>query len=66
MLSWVCLQCKPTLPELQLSPLAPLLPVPSCLVCLGRVYQALQRFTVLDLSNFYLDVAKDRLVRSPG
>ncbi|EFN52326.1 hypothetical protein CHLNCDRAFT_36907 [Chlorella variabilis] len=26
-----------------------------------KVYQALQRFTVLDLSNFYLDVAKDRL-----
>ena len=26
-----------------------------------RVYQALQRFAVLDLSNFYLDVAKDRL-----
>lgn len=25
------------------------------------MYQALQRFTVLDLSNFYLDVAKDRL-----
>ena len=32
-----------------------------------RVYQALQRFAVLDLSNFYLDVAKDRLyIRSPG
>lgn len=28
---------------------------------LRRAYQALQRFTVLDLSNFYLDVAKDRL-----
>ncbi|PSC70632.1 isoleucine-tRNA ligase [Micractinium conductrix] len=27
----------------------------------SKVYQALQRFTVLDLSNFYLDVAKDRL-----
>lgn len=27
----------------------------------NRVYQALQRFVVLDLSNFYLDVAKDRL-----
>ncbi|MEO2194371.1 MAG: class I tRNA ligase family protein, partial [bacterium] len=26
-----------------------------------RVYQALQRFVVLDLSNFYLDVVKDRL-----
>ncbi|KAL4446248.1 hypothetical protein ABPG77_003055 [Micractinium sp. CCAP 211/92] len=26
-----------------------------------KVYQSLQRFTVLDLSNFYLDVAKDRL-----
>lgn len=26
-----------------------------------KVYQALQRFVVLDLSNFYLDVAKDRL-----
>ena len=26
-----------------------------------RVYQLLQRFVVLDLSNFYLDVAKDRL-----
>ncbi|KAI3432876.1 hypothetical protein D9Q98_010459 [Chlorella vulgaris] len=26
-----------------------------------KAYQALQRFTVLDLSNFYLDVAKDRL-----
>lgn len=26
-----------------------------------RVYQALQRFTVLDLSSFYLDAAKDRL-----
>lgn len=25
------------------------------------MYQSLQRFTVLDLSNFYLDVAKDRL-----
>jgi isoleucyl-tRNA synthetase len=25
------------------------------------VYQALQRFTVLDLSSFYLDAAKDRL-----
>lgn len=32
----------------------------------SRVYQALQRFVVLDLSNFYLDVAKDRLyIRSP-
>lgn len=32
-----------------------------------RVYQALQRFAVLDLSNFYLDVAKDRLyIREPG
>ncbi len=32
-----------------------------------RVYQALQRFTVLDLSNFYLDVAKDRLyISEPG
>jgi isoleucyl-tRNA synthetase len=32
-----------------------------------RVYQALQRFVVLDLSNFYLDVAKDRLyVSAPG
>ncbi|GAB4814888.1 hypothetical protein N2152v2_001934 [Parachlorella kessleri] len=32
-----------------------------------RVYQALQRFVVLDLSNFYLDVAKDRLyIRAPG
>ncbi len=32
-----------------------------------RVYQALQRFAVLDLSNFYLDVAKDRLyIRSPA
>ena len=26
-----------------------------------RVYQAMQRFVVLDLSNFYLDVVKDRL-----
>jgi isoleucyl-tRNA synthetase len=26
-----------------------------------RVYQALQRFAVADLSNFYLDIAKDRL-----
>lgn len=26
-----------------------------------RAYQALQRFAVLDLSNFYLDVVKDRL-----
>lgn len=26
-----------------------------------KIYQALQRFVVLDLSNFYLDVAKDRL-----
>jgi isoleucyl-tRNA synthetase len=26
-----------------------------------RVYQALQRFAVVDLSNFYLDIAKDRL-----
>ena len=26
-----------------------------------KVYQAIQRFVVLDLSNFYLDVAKDRL-----
>jgi isoleucyl-tRNA synthetase len=26
-----------------------------------RVYQAMQRFVVLDLSNFYLDVIKDRL-----
>lgn len=26
-----------------------------------RVYQAVQRFVVLDLSNFYLDVIKDRL-----
>jgi isoleucyl-tRNA synthetase len=32
-----------------------------------RVYQALQRFVVLDLSNFYLDVAKDRLyIRDPA
>lgn len=32
-----------------------------------KVYQALQRFTVLDLSNFYLDVAKDRLyINSPS
>jgi isoleucyl-tRNA synthetase len=32
-----------------------------------RVYQALQRFVVLDLSNFYLDVAKDRLyISAPG
>ncbi|KAI7846319.1 hypothetical protein COHA_000156 [Chlorella ohadii] len=32
-----------------------------------KVYQALQRFTVLDLSNFYLDVAKDRLyISAPG
>lgn len=32
-----------------------------------KVYQALQRFVVLDLSNFYLDVVKDRLyIRSPG
>lgn len=32
-----------------------------------RVYQALQRFAVLDLSNFYLDVAKDRLyIRAAG
>lgn len=31
------------------------------------MYQALQRFTVLDLSNFYLDVAKDRLyINSPS
>lgn len=31
------------------------------------MYQALQRFTVLDLSNFYLDVAKDRLyISSPS
>ncbi|CDF37762.1 unnamed protein product [Chondrus crispus] len=26
-----------------------------------KVYQALQRFAVVDLSNFYLDIAKDRL-----
>lgn len=26
-----------------------------------RVYQALQKFCVVDLSNFYLDIAKDRL-----
>lgn len=26
-----------------------------------RVYQALQKFCIVDLSNFYLDVAKDRL-----
>lgn len=26
-----------------------------------RVYQALQRFAVVELSNFYLDIAKDRL-----
>lgn len=26
-----------------------------------RVYQALQRFAVVDLSNFYLEIAKDRL-----
>ncbi len=33
----------------------------------NRVYQALQRFVVLDLSNFYLDVVKDRLyVSEPG
>lgn len=32
-----------------------------------KVYQALQRFVVLDLSNFYLDVAKDRLyISEPG
>ena len=46
------------------SPLLPALPArpPAC-----RVYQALQRFTVLDLSNFYLDVAKDRLyISAPG
>ncbi|CAN8068895.1 unnamed protein product [Agarophyton chilense] len=31
-----------------------------------KVYQALQRFAVVDLSNFYLDIAKDRLyVSSP-
>ena len=35
--------------------------MPAC-----RVYQALQRFTVLDLSNFYLDVAKDRLYINSG
>ncbi|KAK9805259.1 hypothetical protein WJX72_009336 [[Myrmecia] bisecta] len=27
----------------------------------NRIYQALQRFAVVELSNFYLDVAKDRL-----
>lgn len=33
----------------------------------NRVYQAFQRFVVLDLSNFYLDVAKDRLyIRDPA
>ncbi|KAK9835222.1 hypothetical protein WJX81_006819 [Elliptochloris bilobata] len=32
-----------------------------------RVYQAVQRFAVADLSNWYLDVAKDRLyVRAAG
>lgn len=32
-----------------------------------KVYQALQRFTVVELSNFYLDVVKDRLyISSPG
>lgn len=32
-----------------------------------RVFQALQRFIVADLSNFYLDAAKDRLyVRDGG
>ncbi len=37
--------------------------LPAACPCLihCRVYQSLQRFTVLDLSNFYLDVAKDRL-----
>lgn len=40
------------------------LALPPWLLSLCRVYQALQRFTVLDLSNFYLDVAKDRLVRT--
>ena len=37
--------------------------VKSCNECVAcrRVFQALQRFAVLDLSNFYLDVAKDRL-----
>ncbi|DBA71778.1 TPA: hypothetical protein ACH3X2_011042 [Trebouxia sp. C0005] len=33
----------------------------------ARVYQSLQRFMVTDLSNFYLDVTKDRLyVRAAG
>lgn len=32
-----------------------------------KVYQALQRFAVVDLSNFYLDIAKDRLyISAPG
>lgn len=32
-----------------------------------RVYQALQRFVVLDLSSYYLDVSKDRLyISAPG
>lgn len=31
-----------------------------------RVYQALQKFCVVDLSNFYLDIAKDRLYIPEG
>lgn len=35
--------------------------------CVHGVWQAVQRFVVADLSNWYLDVAKDRLyVRAAG
>ncbi len=39
----------------------PLFPFYSHTFLMAPMLQAIQRFTVLELSNFYLDVAKDRL-----
>ena len=31
-----------------------------CTLQFSKIFQSLQRFVVSDLSNFYLDIAKDR------